>query len=314
MVESRQPYSPLVVRHRNSLRVIAAWWIACFLWSGSFVFIRLGLRDLPPLTFAWMRLVLALTVLIPLTVARGGFVNLDRRDIAHVTMAGVLLLGVNYGLVYWGAQFIPSGLVAILLSTTPVLALALGWLVGSETVTGRKIVALGAGVLGVVLIFRAEAHASGMAAIVGTLAVVGSALCVASAYVWLKGYGKRLPPLTVTTLQCLAGVVPLAIAGVAVEGPPWEATWTATAVGALLYLALCGSVLAFWLNYWLLQRMDASAMLMMGVAEVPIAVALGAAVIGERLPAGTLAGAACVLAGVVLGPVSTPSTESSRGS
>jgi drug/metabolite transporter (DMT)-like permease len=67
-----------------------------------------------------------------------------------------------------------------------------------------------------------------------------------------------------------------------------------------MYLAFCGSVVAFWLNYWLLYRMDASAMLMMGIAEVPIAVALGALVFGERLPPGTFLGAACVLAGVLL--------------
>ena len=79
-----------------------------------------------------------------------------------------------------------------------------------------------------------------------------------------------------------------------------------TAWLALLYLALIASVLAFWLNYWLLQRMDASAMLMMGVAEVPIAVALGAMMFGERLPAGTLLGGTCVLVGVVAGLTGKP--------
>jgi drug/metabolite transporter (DMT)-like permease len=68
-----------------------------------------------------------------------------------------------------------------------------------------------------------------------------------------------------------------------------------------MYLALCASVLAFWLNYWLLARMDASAMLMMGVAEVPVAIALGAVVIGERLPPGTLVGGLVVLAAIVVG-------------
>jgi drug/metabolite transporter (DMT)-like permease len=51
------------------------------------------------------------------------------------------LLGVNYGLVFWGAQFIPSGLVAILQATTPVLALALGWCLGSERVNAVKVLA-----------------------------------------------------------------------------------------------------------------------------------------------------------------------------
>ena len=70
--------------------------------------------------------------------------------------------------------------------------------------------------------------------------------------------------------------------------------------GCVKNLAIGGSVVAFWLNYWLLNRMDASAMLMMGIAEVPIAIGLGAMVFGERLPPGTFMGAALILAAVLL--------------
>ena len=66
-------------------------------------------------------------------------------------------------------------------------------------------------------------------------------------------------------------------------------------------LVLGASVVAFGLNYWLLERMEPSAMLMVGVAEVPIAVAVGAALLGERLPPATLTGAVFVLAGIALG-------------
>lgn len=294
------------------LRVVIVWWVACLLWSGTFPFLRLGLADVAPWTFAWVRLALALCVLAPVTAARRGFAGITRRDVAHVMAAGVVLLGANYALLYWGARLIPSGLVAILQSSTPVIALALGWLLGSEAVSARKIVALTAGLAGVILIFRTEARAAGLAAMAGSLAVIGSSVCVALAYVWLKGYRRRLPPMTVTTLQCVAGLVPLLPAALVLEGSPLRSEWTGSAVAAVLYLAIGGSVLAFWLNYWLLARMDASAMLMMGVAEVPIAVALGAIVFGETLPPGTLLGAACVLAGVILGPV-TAASGVSRG-
>ena len=287
-------------------RVIAVWCIACLLWSSTYLFIRVGLNDVPPLTFAWVRLAIAASVLTTVLIARHGFVGLTRGDVAHITFAGVVLLGLNYGLIYWGAQFVPSGLVAILQSATPMLALVLGWLLGSETVSVRKIVALVTSSLGVALIFRTEARASGSEAFAGSLAVLGSSACIAFAYVWLKGYRRRVPPLTVTTLQCIAGAVPLAALGVMFEGSPMRAGWSPTAVAAILYLAVCGSILAFWLNYWLLERMDTSAMLMMGVAEVPVAVALGAAILGERLPPGILMGAVFVLTGVVLGPITTP--------
>jgi drug/metabolite transporter (DMT)-like permease len=218
-----------------------------------------------------------------------------------VCAAGVLLLGVNYGLVFWGAQFVPSGLVAILLSGTPVLALAFGWMLGSERASLRKVVALAAGVAGVCIIFGAEARTSGPSAVAGSAAVFGGSACVAFAYVWLKSRARQLPPIAVTAVQSAAGLVPLAGLGLTLEGPPAAASWSPAAWVGLIYLAIFASVLAFWLNYWLLARMDASAMLMMGVAEVPIAIALGAVVFDERLPAGTLAGGTCVLAGVTMG-------------
>ena len=137
--------------------------------------------------------------------------------------AGVLLLGVNYALVYWGAQFIPSGLVATLQSATPLVALGLGWCFGVEAVTFRKLVAFSTGILGVAVIFHTEARASGSPGLAGTLAVVGSSACVAFAYVWLKRYPRQVPRLTVTTLQCLAGLVPLAALAFALEGSPLRA-------------------------------------------------------------------------------------------
>jgi drug/metabolite transporter (DMT)-like permease len=292
-------------------RALIVWWVACLLWSGTFLFIKLGVEQVPPLTFAWLRLSIALAVLGVVTAASRGFHGLTRRDVAHILGAGILLLGVNYGLLYWGTQFIPSGLVAILQSSTPVLALLLGWCLGSERVTTRKLLALSAGVGGIVLTFRSEARAAGIAGLLGSVAVVGAAFCVAAAYVWLKRLGGRVRPATVTTLQCAAGLSVLMPAGVLLEGSPLRHAWPLPAIGALLYLALGASVLAFWLNYWLLQRMDTSAMLMMGVAEVPIAVALGAAIFGEKLPAGSLLGGACVLSGVVL-MLSRPAPRETR--
>jgi drug/metabolite transporter (DMT)-like permease len=133
----------------------------------------------------------------------------------------------------------------------------------------------------------------------GAAAVFGSSICVASVYVWMKGYGGRIPPIALTTIQSAAAVVPLLCMALVTDGIPTPSRWSLAAWGAVTYLAVAASVVAFWLNYWLLARMDASAMLMMGVAEVPIAVLLGAAFLHERLPAGTFLGGTCVLVAVV---------------
>ena len=297
-IHSRTCWRSFALGSCMPLRVAVAWWLACILWSSTFLFIRVGLRDIPPFTFASVRLVIAALVLGAAASSTASWRAVSRRALADTAAAGVLLLGVNYALVFWGAQFVPSGLVAILQAGTPVIALVFGWLLGSESVTPRKIIALVTGFAGVIVIFGAEARASNAAALGGAAAVFTGSVCVAFSYVWIKTRGHRLPPTAVATVQSLAGLVPLAVLAFAFEGAPTPATWTTSSWLALLYLALVASVVAFWLNYWLLRRMDTSAMLLMGVAEVPIAVALGAIVFGERLPPGTVVGAICVLVGV----------------
>ena len=281
------------------IRVLAVWWIACLLWSSTFLFIRVGLAEIRPFTLASTRLIIALGVLAPIAIARGDLRTLSRVDVRRVASAGLLLLGVNYSLLFWGAQFIPSGLVAILQSATPLIALTLAVAAGQERATVRKLLTLTLGVVGVTLIFGSEALASGHTSIMGAAAVLGSSACVASAYVWMKRYGRRIPPLATTTIQSGIAVVPLLCMALAMEGVPAPARWSLAGWAAVLYLAIAASVVAFGLNYWLLARMDASAMLMMGVAEVPIAVLLGAAFLKERMPGGTFVGGTCVLVAVV---------------
>jgi drug/metabolite transporter (DMT)-like permease len=282
------------------IRLLAVWWIACLLWSSTFLFIRVGIGEVRPFTLAWTRLAIALAILAPIALVRGDLRTLRAAaDLRRVASAGLLLLGVNYALLFWGAQFIPSGLVAILQSGTPLLALAFACAIGQERLTFRKLITLILGIVGVALIFGSEALTSGRMAMTGAAAVFAAAACVAGAYVWMKSYGGRIAPLAMTTIQSGAAVIPLLCLALFTEGIPSPAHWSASAWGAVLYLAVAASVVAFWLNYWLLERMDASAMLMMGVAEVPIAVLLGAAFLGERLPSGTFVGGVCVLLAVV---------------
>ena len=146
------------------IRLVAVWCLACLLWSTTFLFIRVGVTEIRPFTLAWMRLALALAILTPIALLRADLRTLHLTDVRRVAAAGLLLLGVNYSLLFWGAQFVPSGLVAILQSATPLLALAFACGIGQERVTARKLLTLILGVVGVALIFGSEAFTSGRAA------------------------------------------------------------------------------------------------------------------------------------------------------
>jgi drug/metabolite transporter (DMT)-like permease len=283
------------------MKVLFVWLASCLIWSTVWLFIKLGLRDLPPVSFAGLRLVIAVVVLLPVLFVKRAQLPRRSRDWLLIAVTGLLLLGLSYALMFWGAQHISSGLMAVLHSTTPAFGLAFAsYYLPDERITVLKLCALGLGVAGVSVIFSDQLQVAGWLALLGSMAVVAGAISVAFAYVLVKAYGSHLPPTVLTAGQMLSGLVPLIIFGFAMEGSPLNFRWTATAVASLLYLALAGSVVAFWLNYWLLKRMDTTKVLLMSLLEPLLAVLLGAVVLGETLTGRTLLGGVCILFSVVL--------------
>jgi drug/metabolite transporter (DMT)-like permease len=268
------------------------------LWSTVWLAIKIGVSVTPPLTVAWVRLAIALAVLAPIAAAQGRLRLGSNRDVVILAASGFLLLGLNYACVFWGSQYLPSGLVAVIQAVTPLAALLFAASLGIEHITRAKTLSLIVGAAGVAVICASQfSRPQADRAILAFGAVLVSVLCVAGAYVLIKRSGHSLHPTTVITWQMFAGLLPLAIAALLIEGDPLSVPWTRGAVIATVYLALAGSVCAFWLNYWLLQRMPASALLLMSVVEPPIAALLGRLFLGERLGGWIWTGTALVLLG-----------------
>ena len=283
------------------MKVVLVWLLTCLIWGTVWLFIKVGLRDLPPLSFAGLRLAVALCVLLPLLALRRTPLPRTRREWALIVSTGLLLLGANYALLYWGARHISSGLTAVLQAATPAFGLVFArrFLPG-ERVTPAGVAAIGLGVAGVAVIFSDQLRVAGWPALLGSAAVAAGAGLVALAYVLVKSRGSGLHPTTLMAGQMLCGMIPLLGFGLAREGSPLSLRWTPAAAASLLYLALAGSLAGFYLNYWLLRRMDAMKVLLMSVPEPLIAVLLGALVLGERLTRQTAVGGALVLLSVWL--------------
>jgi drug/metabolite transporter (DMT)-like permease len=276
--------------------VLLVWWITCLLWSSVWLCIKIGVGDVPPATFAAARLIIALLVLLPVVAVGKATLPRLSRDWLLIGVTGVLLLGLNYAFLYWGAQYVTSGLSAVLQAATPAFGLVFAHLLlDDERVTARQIAGLSLGLLGVAAIFADQLYVTGRAAFWGCLAVTASASCVALGYVIVKKHGAHLRPIALTTGQMMVGLVPLLLIAITREGNPLAVRWTVPAVASVLYLALAGSVTAFWLNYWLLKRIGATKLLVMSLVEPLIAVVLGALVLREALPAGTLLGGSAIL-------------------
>ena len=277
------------------------WVLTCLIWSTVWLFIKVGVQDVPPAAFAVYRMVLALVVLAIIAVVRRRPLPRRRSEWLLIGGTGIILLGVNYGLLNWGIQYISSGLTAVLQAMTPVFGFVLAHLfLREERMTAGKAVALAVGVAGVAIIFWDQIGARESRALAGSIAVTGGAACVAVAYVVMKRRGASLDPATITLGQLTAAVGPLALYSALVEGNPLAVRWTRPALLAGLYLALLGSVAAAWLNYWLLKRIGATKLLSMGLIEPLIAVVLGAVFLDETLTGRTLVGGIGILLSVAV--------------
>ena len=275
--------------------------LLCCIWGSTWLFIKLGLRDLPPISFAAVRFVLASAILFGVVFARRVALPRTAREWALIAVTGVLAFTFNYGSVFWGEQHVSSGLAALLQATMPVFGMlfAHAYLPGERLTTARMAGAL-LGVAGVGLIFSNQMEAGGPLAAWGSAAIVAGAACVAYANVLVKARGGAFDPAVLAAGQMLCGLVPLLAFGLAFEGNPFRFRWTALAVVSLLYLTLVGSVAAFLLYYWLVRRIDVTKTMLIPLVTPLAAVVLGMLVLGESLSWRTLAGGALILCGIAL--------------
>ena len=286
---------------RSSLLPAVVFLFLCLIWGSTWMFIKVGLEDLPPLSFAGIRFVIAVLILSAFVAARGERLPRGRRDWGLMALTGVLAFTLNYGAVFWGEQHISSGLAAVLQTTIPAFGLVIAhYHLPGERITLAKLCGVLLGVAGVGVIFSNQLRAEGLMALWGSAAIVVGAFAVAYANVLVKAKGGHLSPATLAAGQMLFGLLPLLAAGLATEGSPLDFRWTWRAVFSLFYLALVGSSVAFLLYYWLVRHVDVTKTMLIALVTPLIAVTLGYLVLDERLTWRTLTGSALILAGVAL--------------
>jgi len=275
------------------------WLILCGIWGSTWLFIKLGLNDLPPVTFAGIRFVIASIILFVFIRIRGLTLPRDSGDWAFLAITGILSFSLNYGLVFWGEQYISSGLAALLQATLPAFGLVIAhFYLPGERMTWTKIAGVILGVLGVGVVFSNQLRIAGGKALAGSVALVFSAFFAAYSNVLVKARGQKLNPAILAAGQMLFGLIPLLLIGFGLEGSPLHFHWTIMSVVAMLYLALVGTVLAFLLYYWLVHNMEVTKSMLIALVTPVVAVILGMLVLREELNWRTLAGGAMIMAGI----------------
>ena len=110
-------------RPKRGWRVPVAWLTLCIVWSSTWLVIKIGLRDLPPISFVAIRFLIAIVVLIALSIGRTRLLPQDRGDLLVLAITGILMFAVNYTLLFWAELHVSSGLAAVLQATIPIFGM-----------------------------------------------------------------------------------------------------------------------------------------------------------------------------------------------
>jgi len=277
------------------------WLILCGIWGSTWLFIKLGLAVLPPLTFAGIRFVIACAILFTIIFIRRIQLPQSRSQWLLLAITGFMSFSLNYGLLFWGEQYISSGLAALLQATIPAFGLVIAhFYLPTERMTPIRIVGVLLGVCGVGTVFSNQLGVAGPKALAGCVALVLSSLFVAYSNVLVKARGQRLDPAILAAGQMFFGLIPLLLIGIPVEGNPLQFHWTTMALIALFYLAVVGSVVAFLLYYWLVHNMDVTKTMLIALVTPVVAVVLGMIVLDEELGWRTIVGGGMIMLGIGL--------------
>jgi drug/metabolite transporter (DMT)-like permease len=271
----------------------------CLIWGTTWLAIKLGLDGVPPFLGAGLRFAIA-TVLVGLVlVVRRTAVRPTRGDVISILSQGLLVFWLNYAAVYWAEMRISSGLTAVLFSTMPLTtALLSRFWTRSETLDARAFSGIGIGMMGTLLLFWPDDRL-GAAQIPGMVAALCASISSSIALVVLKRHGGRTDPFVLNTFAMgLGAACLLAMSGLLERGT--NVDWTVLNVGALFYLAIFGSVVAFSLYYWLIKRLDATVVSMSTLITPVIALVVGRVFLDEVMTPLALAGIATILAGVTV--------------
>ncbi|MEO6655085.1 MAG: EamA family transporter [Pyrinomonadaceae bacterium] len=283
------------------MKKVLIWLLLCLIWGTTWIFIKIGLGDLPPITFAASRFLLAVVILF--FVIRIQKIPLPKtaKEWGLIALTGVLQFSINYSLVFWSEQYITSGLAAVLQAMITVFGLILAWFfLPNERITKVKIFAVGIGIVGVAVIFIDQLKVQSVLAFLGSAGIVIGAYAAAQASILVKAKGGAIHPAALVFCQMVCGLPAIIIYSLIAEGNPFNFHWTWRAVGCVLYLTIAGTIAAFWLYYWLLGRIESTKAMMISLVTPLIAVIIGAVVLGETLPPQTALGGLLIIASIGL--------------
>ena len=199
--------------------------------------------------------------------------------------------------VYWGAQYIPSGLVSVIFGLTPLITglMAIYWL-GEQALSLLRVLGLASALLGLSLIFG-DGFNAGYQAVLGMFAIFISVVLHSLSTVWVKRIGAGLPVMTVTS-GGLVVALPMYLLSWGLLDGQLPTSVPDKAMASIVYLGLFGSVMGFILFFYVLKHVEASRVGLIPLVTPVSALMVGAVLNGEKIPSVVWTGTGLILLGM----------------
>ena len=286
-------------------KTLLAFAIIYFVWGSTFLAIRVGVREVPPLVLASMRFVVAGGVLFG-WMRLSGTPSPSRREWLAASVLAVCIFVVDYGLLFWAEQRVPSGIAAVMLATIPVfMALSEILILRTQRLTLRLALALVVGIGGVaILVSRSLSQSFGEAPIdrAGAVALVIAAISWSIASALTRKLPLPASKVMSSGAQMLAGGILLALTA-ALLGEFRGFNIRAVSRGAwyaLAYLIVAGSIVGFTAYVWLIHHESPTKVGTYAYVNPVVAVIVGYFLGGETVGPRTLVGTLLVLVSVIV--------------
>ncbi len=269
--------------------------------GAAMVATRFVIGQTGPASLALLRYAIGFLCLLPPLLATTPRVRFAARDLAPITLLGIVQFGVLIALLNWGLRLIPAGRGALIFAAFPLLTMLVAAGLGRERLTWPKTLGVLLTIVGVGLALGDKMAGTGAGhGWWGELAVLAAALCGAVCSVLYRPYLDRYPALAVSAVAMLASIAALAVLAGATEG--FFAAWPRFTVGGWLAVLFIGasSGIGYFLWLWALGHASPTRVTMFLSLSPVTALLLGAAVLGESVSALSVAGLACLAAGLWL--------------
>lgn len=278
----------------------AALLLLSLIWGASFLSVRIALDEIGPLTAVAHRTGWAMLILWAYILIRRFALPRDLRIWGAFLVMGLLNNVIPFSLMAWGQLHIESGLTSILNAATAIFGvIAAAIFFADERLTARKVIGVALGFIGVSTAIGLEAFKDFDIRSLGQLAVVGGTISYALAGVWARTtIGHLAPQVAAAGMLTGASIVTIPAAWL-IEGPIslslHPQTWAAIA-----YYAAVATAIAYMLYYRVLAMAGSGNLMLCTLIVAPVAIVLGAIVLGEALPLRAYTGFAMLAFGLLI--------------